>query len=105
LARFVWAKVEEAMMGQKGTEPELEDGGVSSQAKAWLRGETREFRAFRDGLEWPSHWPRWPRIPAILLAGTLGAGVAVSLLAVARRADTRVLRANDGDEQGSLPPI
>jgi len=47
-------------------------GIVSPDAKAWLGPEGREFRAFLDGLEWPSHWPRWLRVPAILLA-SLGA--------------------------------
>src|SRR5258708_29303249 len=56
-----------------GIEPAPEDG-VGSQAKAWLTQELREMRAFADGLEWPSHWPRWLRVPAILLAG-LGAAV------------------------------
>src|SRR4029077_21191793 len=53
---------------------EQDDRPVPSQAKAWLTQELREMRAFADGLEWPSHWPRWLRVPAILLAG-LGATI------------------------------
>jgi penicillin-binding protein 1A len=79
LARFVWTKVEEAMMGEKhpGTKPEWEGGGLS-QAKAWLIRELRKIGAFVDGLEWPSHWPRWLRVPAILLAGFGAAVVAAA---------------------------
>jgi penicillin-binding protein 1A len=69
------------MMDEKrpGIEPQPEAGSVS----AWLGREWREFRSFWDGLEWPSHWPRWLRVPAILLAGlgaTIVAGAAMLFL-------------------------
>ena len=66
-------------MGEKhpGTKPEWE-GAALSQAKAWLIRELRKIGAFVDGLEWPSHWPRWLRVPAILLAGFGAALVAAA---------------------------
>ena len=45
-------------------------------AKAWLTREWREFRAFLDNLEWPSHWPKWLRVPALVLAWLGGAALA-----------------------------
>src|SRR3979490_2486711 len=67
------------MMG--GKQPGQSTGGnVPSRANAWLRQEVHEFRAFLDGLEWPSHWPRWLRVPAILLAGLGGALVAAAAM-------------------------
>lgn len=53
---------------------EKDDRHVPSQSKAWLTQGLCEMRAFAAGLEWPSHWPRWLRVPAILLAG-LGAAI------------------------------
>ena len=49
-----------------------------SQAKAWLIRELREMRTFVKSLEWPSHWPRWLRWPAIILGGLAAAGVAAA---------------------------
>ena len=68
-------------MGEKhpGTKRESE-GAASSQAKAWLIRELREIGSFVDGLEWPSHWPRWLRVPAILLAGFGAALVAAAAM-------------------------
>jgi hypothetical protein len=41
---------------------------------------------------------------AILIAGALGAGSAVGVLALARRADARLHGASEGVDQSSLPP-
>ena len=69
-------------MGEKHprTEPESE-GGALSQTKAWLIGECGEIRAFMRSLEWPSQWPRWLRVPAIVLAG-LGAAIVAAAAAL-----------------------
>src|SRR5712671_2773344 len=63
-----------------GIGPQPEADSVSPDAKAWLRGEGRGFRAFLNSLEWPSHWPRWLRVPAILLAGLGAALVAAAAM-------------------------
>lgn len=51
----------------------------------------------------PAVLPALVFVPAILLAGTLGAGAAVSVLALARRADAR-LRPIEVAPPSSLPP-
>jgi len=74
-------------MGEKhpGIRPESEDeedrpplDAAVSRVKAWLIEENREFRAFVNGLEWPSRLPRWLRWPAIVLAFLGGAAVAAA---------------------------
>jgi hypothetical protein len=52
----------------------------------------------------PGALPAAVLIPSILLAGTLGAGAAVGILALARRADTRRMRGNEDAGPDSLPP-
>src|SRR5258705_1968187 len=75
------------MMAEKrrGIEAETEDeddrprlDAALSRVKARLIEENREFRAFANSLRWPSHWPRWLRWPAMVLAFLGGATVAAA---------------------------
>lgn len=52
----------------------------------------------------PGALPATVLIPSILLAGTLGAGAAVGILALARRADKQLGRGNEDAGPDSLPP-
>ena len=54
-------------------------------------------------LSAPGMLPAMILVPAVLIAGTLGAGAAVGILAVARRAGAR-LRPSDDAGRGFLPP-
>jgi hypothetical protein len=52
----------------------------------------------------PGALPASVLIPAIFLAGALGAGTAVGILALARRADKQLRRGNEDAGPDSLPP-
>ena len=52
----------------------------------------------------PGALPVTVLLPAVLLAGTLGAGAAVGMLALARRADARLRRASEDADPNFLPP-
>lgn len=52
----------------------------------------------------PGVLPATVLLASVLSAGTLGAGAAVGVLALARRADARLRRA-EGGERSSLPPL
>jgi hypothetical protein len=53
----------------------------------------------------PAALPAMVLVPAVLIAGTLGAGAAVGVLALARRGDARLHRASEAADQTSLPHI
>jgi hypothetical protein len=55
-------------------------------------------------LGMPGALPVTILLPAILLAGTLGAGAAVGMLAVARRADAQLRRGSEDADSILLPP-
>lgn len=52
----------------------------------------------------PGALPVTVLLPAVLLAGTLGAGAAVGILMLARRADARLRRGSEDADPNALPP-